>query len=99
MIKKIHEVIVKTRINHEVDPYSGHVARQVQVLSQGDTVQITHEGEKYDRDSNLTFTMPADAADYFLRQPNWFEGSSPFEAEPAVEEAPQLKKPRAGAKS
>jgi hypothetical protein len=92
-IVQIHHAHVQETMKYIVDPVEGLVQRPVRNLRPSGTDRIKYgpTGETYEIQSDGSFHLPREVADYMLRMPGWTEGPSPFAAE--VEEAEH--KPRA----
>ena len=92
-IVQIHHAQVTTTFKYILDPVEGMVQRPVRSFKASGTDRITYgpTGETYEIQSDGSFHVPSEVADYMLRMPGWNEGPSPFAAE--MQEAEQ--KPRA----
>ena len=77
---EIHEVAVFEENIHALDPIRGMVLRKEQVIKQGSTHRLVHDGETYDAVDG-TFTVPAEFAEMLLNTPGWYPGPNPFPAE------------------
>jgi hypothetical protein len=73
-----------------LDPQRGHVKRREELITPSGTTTIvvpadqfdsTPDGDEFTADNSGTFSVPDDVAAYFLRQPGWNEGLSPFPPE------------------
>ncbi len=95
-MRQIHHVGVTHVERYVLDPQNGPVKRREEVLSPSSTVRINWKNDDYDIGDDLTFLVPDECAEHFLRQPGWHEGLSPFAPEPEAE--PKAKaKPKAKA--
>lgn len=95
--KQIHHAVVQESFKYIIDPIEGVVQRPVRALKSSGTTKIARDGQEYEIDPDGTFTLPADLADFLLRQPGWSEGPSPFALEAEAEEKPRAKTARKSA--
>lgn len=85
---KIHQVVSHRAISHRVDPLRGHVVEHVEQLTAGSAERVKHEGVLYEVDLDGAFEMPEHHARFFLKQPGWYAGPSPFHSDVAPHAAP-----------
>jgi len=75
---KIHHAITGTTERWVFDAERGPVLRSEMVKQDAGTDRIVHEGRTYERGPDGAFNVPEDVAQFFLRQPDWHPGPSPF---------------------
>lgn len=94
-LRQIHHV--KTiRTHRYVEDENGMMQkRPVERYARSDHDRIVYgeTGETFEVAADGSFFVPVDVAVFFLRQPDWYEGPSPFAPEP-VEERPRAVKAR-----
>jgi hypothetical protein len=82
---KIHNVEEHYQNVHRIDPYRGEVIERVRQLRRSSVERIKHpDFGTYEVGLDGAFDVPNDVAVYFLKQPGWYEGVSPFEIKPAA---------------
>ena len=92
-MKQIYQLQERNELKYVLDPHAGPVKKSQAVIKATDTHAISHEGEQYQREDDLTFLLPDHVADHYLRMPGWHEGVNPFyegdlvEAEHKAQEA------------
>lgn len=97
----IHHAQTTTEYKFVTDPDLGVVRKGVQTFKRStiDRIVFGATGATYEVGPDNTFEVPVDVAAFFLRQPDWHPGPSPFPGIP-VEEKPAAvtsRKPRAKA--
>jgi hypothetical protein len=76
---QIHQVIASEEARHEIDPLRGSIVRKEQVLKRGSVEKIAspeHGGFSISDDG--TFDVPEELAEFYLKQPDWYQGPNPF---------------------
>jgi hypothetical protein len=75
---KIHSVQVKRTYGYRLDPQRGTVREASESLVRSDVDRIVHNGVTYEVDGDGNFDVPSDVAEFYTRQPDWYEGDNPF---------------------
>jgi hypothetical protein len=89
MRKQIHHTVVSHQDRYVLDPEFGAVKRREQVFAKSDVEQIKHGDDSYEVQPDGSFVVPAELADFMLKQPGWNEGPSPFAPEPVTDHKPR----------
>lgn len=98
-LRQIHKLRAVKTFKFMEDPQTGRQTKvPVEQFIPDDTDRITHDGETFEVQPDGSFFVPADLAEFLVRQPDWHPGPNPFAPEP-VEERPRqaARKPKAPA--
>jgi hypothetical protein len=84
---QIHNSTSSTKLVWSLDPSRGPVQQTERVVERGGATRITvpkggfastPDGATFELQPDGTFHVPDDIGAFYVRTPNWFEGSSPF---------------------
>lgn len=96
-LRQVHKLRALKTFKFIEDPQTG---RQVRVPTEqfvsDDTDRIKSGGETYEVQPDGSFYVPADLAEFLIRQPDWHAGPNPFPL-PEVEDRPRQASRRARA--
>ena len=94
MSVKIHQVEVFHEKHHVLDPVRGMVLKSEDVIRRGTASHISHDLGEFDVESDGSFIVPDEVAEFLCNTPGWYEGPNPFVDEIVAENAPPTKPSR-----
>jgi hypothetical protein len=94
MMRTIHHVVTRYKDRWVADPELGMVKRHEQIMDRSGVDMLVHQGVTYEIQPDGTFLLPDDVAQFFLNQPNWFEGANPFGPEEPTPMPEEFRAPR-----
>lgn len=93
-MSKVHNVESHEERSYAIDPEKGIVQKTNQVIGRGGATSVSHEGVRYEIESDGSFEVPEELAEALCSTPGWFRGENPFKDDIESEVVHETSTPR-----